>query len=176
MKLRSKLILILLLSAFLNGCGVYSFTGTTLPASIKTFSVQEFFNDTDGGPPNLGLTLTNEMRDYFQSNSSLTLVQDEGDLQFEGGIIDYRLTPVAPTAAGSGRDNVTSASLTRLTIVVQTAFTNTQDEEQSFNRNFQFYADFDNTSSTLNDVENQLIETIFDQIILEIFNASVAVW
>lgn len=159
-----------------SSCGIYSFTGTSLPSSIKTFSVQEFFNDTDGGPPNLGLTLTNEMRDYFQSNSSLTLVQDEGDLQFEGGIIDYRLTPVAPTAQGSGINNVTSASLTRLTIVVRTAFTNTVDENQSFNKNFQFYADFDNTTSTLNDVENQLIEIIFEQIILDIFNASVAVW
>jgi hypothetical protein len=174
MKSRSRFFLIF--PFILTSCGIYSFTGTTLPSSIKTFSVQEFFNDTDGGPPNLGLTLTNEMRDYFQSNSSLTLVQDEGDLQFEGGIIEYRLTPVAPTTTGTGINNITSSSLTRLTIVVRTAFTNTVDETQSFNRSFNFYADFDNTTQTLNDVENRLIETIFDQIILDIFNASVAVW
>ena len=176
MKLMNRLILALAILLLINSCGVYSFTGTTLPSSIKTFSIQEFFNDTDGGPPNLGLTLTNEMRDYFQSNSSLSLIQDDGDLQFEGGIIQYRLSPAAPTTSGSGRNNVTSASLTRLTIVVQVAFTNTVDEDQSFNRNFQFFADFDNTTTTLNDVENQLIETIFDQIILDVFNASVAVW
>ncbi|HEX9650340.1 MAG TPA: LptE family protein [Cyclobacteriaceae bacterium] len=174
MKLRSRFFLIF--PFILTGCGIYSFTGTTLPSSIRTFSVQEFFNDTDGGPPNLGLTLTNEMRDYFQSNSSLTLVQEEGDLQFEGGIIEYRLTPVAPTNTGTGINNITSSSVTRLTIVVRAAFTNTVDETQSFNRSFNFYADFNSVTETLNDAENRLIETIFEQIILDIFNASVAVW
>jgi len=159
-----------------SGCGVYSFTGTTLPPTIKTLSVGDFFNETDGSPANLGQTFTNSLRDYFQSNSSLIIVQDEGDIQLEGTITGYRLSPIAPTASRLGNSSVTTASMTRLTITVKTAYTNTVDEDQSFNRDFSFYADFDSNTESLASVENDLIQTIFEQIIQDIFNATVAVW
>jgi hypothetical protein len=44
------------------------------------------------------------------------------------------------------------------------------------NKSFSYYEDFDATSTTLTAVEDQLIETISDQIIIDIFNASVANW
>lgn len=121
-------------------------------------------------------TFTNELIDYYQSNTSLTLVEDDGDLQLEGAVTGYRLTPIAPTAAGMDQLGGSTSALTRLTITVQATYINTEDDQFNFeNRSFSFYSDFD-SNQNLTAIENQLLEEIFDQIILDIFNASVANW
>lgn len=165
----------LLLIIIIQGCGVYSFTGTTLSPDVETISIQTFFNDTDQGPPNMGQIFSDKLRDFYQQNTSLILVQEDGDLQLEGVITSYRLSPVAPTAAGNQQLNDQSR-FTRLTITVQASYVNTLNENDNFERSFSFFDDFDNSTQTLTQVEDQLLETIFDQIILDIFNASVAVW
>ncbi len=123
----------------------------------------------------MGQVFSDKIRDYFQQNTSLILVQEDGDLQFEGSVVGYNLQPVAPTAAVGGQVQDVS-SLTRLTLTVKTAYVNTKEENDDFERNFSFFSDFDNTTQTLNDIEDQLVEEIFDQIILDIFNATVANW
>ncbi len=165
-------ILIIPALALLSGCGVYSFTGVAITA--ETISIQTFYNDAEGGPPDLSQTFTNKMRDYYQQNTNLTLVNEDGELQLEGAVTGYRLTPVAPTA---GRNNESGLSaLTRLTITVKASYVNTKDDTFNFeNKSFSFYSDYD-SNQNLTTVENQLIEEIYDQIILDIFNASVANW
>lgn len=165
----------LLALMFLEGCGVYSFTGTTLSPDIKTISFQQFYNDTDGGPPNMAQSFTDELRNYFQKNTNLAVIMDQGDLQFEGGIVGYDVSPVAPSAARD-RNQADASELTRLRITVNAKYVNTIDDQWDFDRNFSFYSDFDNTQTTLTEVEDQLINTIFEQIIQDIFNASVANW
>lgn len=171
----SKLSLLVstLLLFLTTSCGVYSFTGTTI--SAETISIQTFYNDANNGPANLAVLFTDQLRDYYQQNTSLSQVQDEGELQIEGSITGYRLSPVAPSAATS-IDTNDQANLTRLTITVKVSFVNIEDEEQDFrNKSFSFYADFDSDQG-LTAVENQLIQEIYDQIILDIFNATVANW
>lgn len=162
---------LLLFSA--TSCGVYSFQGTTTQA--KNMSIDEFYNNTDLGPANIGQTFTNRLKDYFIQNSSLSVVQTNGELQFEGVITDYRITPIAPTSSGDPNKSSTASS-TRLTITVKVNFLNTLDETMSFkDKSFSFFKDFSNDQN-LADIEEQLIRQIFDQISLDIFNASVANW
>ncbi len=119
-------------------------------------------------------TFSDKMRDYFQQNTNLALVQENGELQFEGTVVGYRLSPVAPVS--SGDPNVGDvAALTRLTITVQVSYLNITDDEFDFDRNFSFYADYKNDLA-LTTVEDRLIEEIFNPIILDIFNSSVANW
>jgi hypothetical protein len=156
-----------------TSCGVYSFTGNT--STAKNISIEEFYNNTDLGPANLGQTFTNRIKDYFIQNTNLSIVQSNGELQLEGIITDYRITPIAPTSTGDESRN-TSASSTRLTIVVKATYVNTLDETMSFKeKSFSFFKDFSNDQN-LADIEEQLIRQIFDQISLDIFNASVANW
>lgn len=156
-----------------TSCGVYSFTGTTITA--ETLSIQTFYNDANNGPANLAVTFTDNLRDYYQQNTSLSQVTSDGELQIEGSISGYRLTPVAPSAAASSDVN-DQANLTRLTITIKVDYINMDDEEQNFaKKTFSFYADYDNDIG-LTAVENQLIQEIYDQIILDIFNATVANW
>lgn len=142
---------------------------------VKTISIQPFYNEISQGPANISQTFTNSLTDYYQQNTNLALVRDEGDLQVEGGITGYQLRPVAPQSSGNNAQN-DLAQLTRLTITVKVTFYNVSDDTYDFeNRNFSFYSDFDNNQN-LSTIEDQLIEEIFDQIVMDIFNASVANW
>ena len=169
-------ILIIAMTMTFSSCGVginYSMTGSTTTA--ETISVVEFYNNADLGPANMGQTLTNELKNYFVQNSSLRVIPEEGQLQLEGEITDFRLTPISPTSTGN-EDDLTSASSTRLTITVKATYINTLDEKMSFkDKSFSFYRDFPNEVN-LSDVEEQYTRQIFERIINDIFNASVANW
>lgn len=171
----SRLLIPVLASLFflLESCSVqYSFRGTSTPA--KTLVIEEFYNNTDLGPANIGQTFTNRLKDYFIQNTNISIVQSNGELTLEGIITDYRITPIAPVA--SGDDRINSASSTRLTITVKANYINTLDESMSFkDKSFSFFKDFSNDQN-LADIEESLIRQIFDQISLDIFNASVANW
>jgi hypothetical protein len=85
------------------------------------------------------------------------------------------LTPIAPVSTGDP-DAINNASSTRLTITVQVTYVNTLDDEMSFkDKTFSFYQDFDN-GRDFADIQEQLNKQIFDRIINDIFNASIANW
>lgn len=175
MTLKNKFVLlVLMVNSLLSGCGVYSFTGAALSPDIKSISIQAFYNESEGGPPNMGQLFTESMRDYFQQNTSLDLRNNDGDLQFEGAITGYRVTPIATVASGDlNTGDVAGAQ--RLTITVKCSYVNTKDEDANFDKSFSFYADF-GANDNFTAVEVQLIDEIFEQIVLDIFNASVATW
>ena len=158
----------------LSGCGVYSFTGASISPTVKTISIQTFFNNATLGPSNMSVLFTESIKDYYQQNTSLSLVDDNGDLQIDGYIADYTITPVSATASANN-DQADFASMSRITITVFASYINTQDDEFDFERKFSFFKDFDN-SQDISSEEQVLVEEIFDQIILDIFNASVANW
>jgi hypothetical protein len=173
-RLKSQVTLFLAL-LLTTSCGSvkYSMTGTSTTA--ETISITEFYNNTDLGQANMGQTLTNQLKNYFIQNSSIAIVQEEGELMLEGEITDYRITPIAPTATQNPNDP-NLASSTRLTITVKATYTNTLDETMSFrDRTFSFYKDFPNDQN-LTDVEEQYTRQIFERIVNDIFNASVANW
>lgn len=173
MKLMIRTVLAMaLMLATVSSCGVYSFTGTTITA--ETITISNFFNDASNGPANLGVLFTDRLRDYFQNNTSLSQVASGGELQMEGAIASYRLTPVAPSASSTDQSRDV-ANLTRLTISIKVDYVNLENEDFSFNKTFSQFADFD-ADLGLEAVESQLIDEIFELIILDIFNASVANW
>jgi len=154
-----------------GGCGVYSFSGAA--TSAKSIQVGEFYNNTDLAPANFGQTFTNELKDYFQRNSSLKVVADEGELVVEGIVSSYTLTQIAPV---TGPDQISTAAQSRLTIAVTIDYVDNLEPKNNFkNRSFSFYADFPNTSELTN-VREDLERRILDQILIDIFNATVANW
>jgi hypothetical protein len=158
----------------LESCGAYSFTGGTTNA--KTISLTEFYNNADLGPANMGQTFTNDLKTYLIQNSNLSVVAQDGELQMSGEIMDFRLSPIAPVSSGNPEERNTASS-TRLTITVRVTYVNTKDETMSFkDKNFSFYRDFDNETNNFADIEEQLTRQIFDQLMLDIYNASIANW
>ncbi|WP_462250003.1 LPS assembly lipoprotein LptE [Ekhidna sp.] len=168
-----SLILIILALCIPTSCGVYNFTGGTLSPEIKTISIQQFYNNAALGPSNMSAVFTETIKDYFQQNTSLELVDNNGDLQLDGFISNYTITPVAATAGSQNQADF--SALSRITITVSATYTNISDPTFDFDKSFSFFKDFDN-STNLASNEELFVEEIFDQIVLDIFNASVANW
>lgn len=158
---------------FLTDCGVYSFTGASISPTVKTISIQTFYNNAPLGPSNMSAVFTEKIKDYYQQNTSLAIVSENGDLQIDGYIDNYQITPVTANANSGGVD---LATLSRITITVFATYVNTQDDQFDFEKRFSFFKDFNQDDGDLSSNEQQYSEEIFDQIILDIFNASVANW
>ena len=148
---------------------------TGASTNAKTIQVEEFFNNTDLGPANIGQIFTNRLKDYYQQNSSLSVVRENGELLIEGMVSAYQISQIAPVSGGSS--NVSDvAALTRLTIAVKVNYVDTIEPKNNFkDRVFSFYADFPNTQD-FNTVRESLERKIFDQIFIDIFNATIANW
>lgn len=168
MKWVLKALFIVHCALFIQSCGVYSFSGTTLSPTIKTITVNNFTLQTAGGPANLPLDLTERVKEYYQRYTNLKVVPTGGDLVLEGAISGYDLVAVAPTATDQ-------AGLNRLQITVTTRFTNNKDDTKSFDQPFSFYQDFPQ-NQTLSQNESRLVPKILDQIILDMFNKTAADW
>ncbi|MCR5036176.1 MAG: hypothetical protein K6A73_02510 [Bacteroidales bacterium] len=161
--------LLILITAFiLTGCGIYSFTGASIPAEAKTVSVQHFPNNANLVNPMLSDIITNNLRDRFMNQTSLDEVPDNGDLAIEGEIIDYKTAPTAITG-----DQV--AALNRLTITVNVRFYNRFDESKNFEQKFTQYDDYP-SNEDLNVVQEALVTTICDKLCEDIFNKAVVNW
>ncbi len=155
-----------------TGCifmkGGYSLSGASVPEAAKTFSVAYFPNNAPMVSPTLSTTLVEQLKDKFSRQTKLQLVEENGDFEFEGEIVGYSST----TASVSSSDY---ALLNRLTIKVKVRFTNKIEPDNSFNREFSAFADYD-SSQLLTDIQSDLDAEIVKQIVTDIFMAAASNW
>ena len=153
---------------FLAGCGVYSFTGASIPPGAKTITVTYFVNNAQYVEPSLSQTLTDALRDRFLAQTDLDFVSEGGDLQIEGNIIEYSTRPVAIQGDET-------AALNRLTITVKVKYTNLLDPDKDYDIPFTRFEDY-SSSQELSAVKDQLISTISEALVDDIFNKAVVNW
>ena len=160
-------ILVLSLAFFGHSCGIYSFSGASIPAEAKTVSVDYFPNHAQLVNPMLSNNLTNALRDAMTNQTTLDMVESGGDLAFEGEITDYRTNPVAITGQ--------TAAMNRFTITVKVRFSNRIDDSKDFEQTFSRYEDYP-SNQDLNAVQESLTATIIDQLVEDIFNKALVNW
>lgn len=163
-----RLIIIPAMLLSLWSCGIYSFTGASIPPEARTISVAFFPNDAPLVQPTLSQRFTDELQTKFLRQTNLRLVDNGGDLHFEGSITGYSTTPTA--IAGDDR-----AALNRLTITVRVKFVNEYDEKNSFERTFSRFYDYPSDLS-LSQIENEAIDIINEALVEDIFNQAVVNW
>lgn len=151
-----------------QGCGVYSFTGASIPPGASTISIGYFINNASLVEPTLSQSITDALRDRFITQTPLALVTDNGDLQLEGVITDYSTRPVAI----QGNE---TAALNRLTIQVKVKYTNTLEPDKDFETTFTRYEDYP-SNQDINQVKDALIPTINEALVDDIFNKAVVNW
>lgn len=164
----------LLLLAFgltfgLLSCKIYSFSSSNLDSRYKTFSVQNILLNAPAGPANMSQTFTEKLKEYYQRNTSLKQVSNNGHLSIEGSIVEYKTEGVTSSAGGD------KAAMNRLTIVVEINFIDKIEENAGFDKEFSFYLDYPQ-GQTLNEAEPNLVPKILDQLVLNIFNDTAAKW
>lgn len=167
--LKTLIIFNILIITLLQGCKVsYSFSGVTIAPEIKTYSVQNFPNRAPLVQAQLSQKFTDALKDKIQAQTSLSLINGFGDVDFSGEIRNYETRPTAIT----GNE---TAALNRLTISVRVKFTNTHDPEQDFDTSFSRYEDYD-SNKDLSQVEDELIDLILEVLIEDIFNRAFVNW
>ena len=159
---------IVLASIFMTSCGIYSFTGASIPTEAKTVSVAYFTTTATNSPSSLNQTITDGLKDLFLSQTNLDLTELEGDLSFSGQITKYQLSPMAIQANETAGQN-------RLTIDIKVKYTNSFDDKQNFESTFSRYRDF-SSSQNLADVEIVLIEEITKELLEDVFNKAFVNW
>ncbi|MDE5725294.1 MAG: hypothetical protein K2L91_11130 [Duncaniella sp.] len=147
----------------------YKLNGAAIDYNVyKTISVSQFPIRAALVYPPLQQTFENELLDYITRNTRLRTVDSGGDLQMEGEITGYSLSPQAVTENAY-------ASRTRLTIQVRVKYTDNKQEGKDIDQTFSAYRDFD-SSEMLSDVQDQLCNEISKELVDLIFNATLGDW
>ena len=146
----------------------YGFKGISIPPEAKTISVAFFQNNAAMASPSESQKFTEKMRDMVSSQTNLALTKQNGDLQFEGAIVDYSVSPVAVQSTDQ-------AALNRLTVTINVKYTNSIDQSKSFNQNFQRFYDY-SSSKTLSTIESEALDEINRQIAEDVFQKAFNNW
>ncbi|MGO3707418.1 MAG: LptE family protein [Mesonia hippocampi] len=152
----------------MSGCGIYSFTGADI-GEAKTFQVNFFQNNATLVEPGIDRTFTTQLQDLIQNQTSLSLTNNNGDLIYEGEIIDYYIAPMTSTSSNTAAQN-------RLTVAINVRFYNNLDPEKDFEKRFSFYYDYDANDQLIGGTLDTAIEEIYNRITQDVFNESLSNW
>ncbi|MEZ4874204.1 MAG: LptE family protein [Flavobacteriaceae bacterium] len=170
MNLFHKIVLLLSCTLISQGCGVYSFTGADIDySSTKTFQVNNFANNAPIVEPVAARNFTLKLQDLLLNQTNLDLVNTNGDLLYEGEIVQYYIAPITATSQSTAAQN-------RLTIAVNVRFFNTKDSTKDFEERFSFYYDYGGSTQLVGSQLEDALNIIFERITQDIFNKSLANW
>lgn len=151
-------------------CSVkYSLTGASISPETKSFQVNFFQNNAPLIEPGLDRNFTNKLTDLLLNQTSLELVKLNGDLIYEGEIVEYRISPTTATANNTAAQN-------RLTIGVNVRFFDKNNSELDFEKRFSFYFDYPGNAQLIGSQLEIALDEIFERITQDIFNSSLANW
>ncbi|MDC0872142.1 LptE family protein [Flavobacteriaceae bacterium] len=170
---RIAILVVFILVFATQSCGIYSFTGASIPPGVTTFQVNFFENQAGNRPgstvePGLDNDFTNALQDLIMNQTNLNLVSQDGQLIYEGEITEYSVTPMSATSQNTAAQN-------RLKMTVDFRFFNIQKEEDDFNKKYSFFYDFP-AELQVYDVIDSAHKEIFDRITQDIFNDTLAKW
>ncbi|GAK96621.1 hypothetical protein JCM19294_2134 [Nonlabens tegetincola] len=152
-----------------TSCGIkYGFKQTSIPDNVNTFQV-DFFGNLDPIEPGIERTFTLNLQDLIQDQTRLSIVNSGGDYIYQGEITRYYIAPMTATANNTASQN-------RLTIEVNVRFTNTKDEEQSFEKKFSFFYDYPANVLLNGSALDEALDVIFTQITQDIVNETLTSW
>ena len=163
-----KIIIYFGLLLLINSCGIYSFSGTSLPKGTKTIFVNYIANNASLVQPSLSTVLTERLKTKFLNETNLLWVEHNADINFSGNITEYKIEPISIQGDETASQN-------RLTISVEISYLNTLDTSNNFTKVFRHYEDFKSTQN-LNEIEEDLNLIIIENIIDDIFNESLINW
>ncbi len=154
----------------LRGCtGGYSFTGASIPPGANTIVVTTFPNNAATVNPQLSQKLSDDLRNMFSGQTSLSvLTTGDGDMELGGEIVGYDTR----ASALSSSDEV---SMNRLTVTIKVHFVNNIDHDADFDQQFSRYRDYP-ASQDFSSVEAGLVSEIVSELCEDVFNKAVVNW
>ena len=139
------------LTVLATACSIsYKFNGASIDyTKVKTITIRDFTNQAPYVNPTLAPQFTEDLKDIYIRQTRLQLVPSNGE------------------------DAI--ASQTRLTITVRVRYSNRVNPDEDFEQSFSAYREFDSNLMP-QQVEGTLCEEIIEEIVDQIYNATVANW
>lgn len=155
---------------FVTACSIsYKFNGASIDyTKVKTILISDFTNQASYVNPTLAPDFTEALKDIYIRQTRLEQVKSNGDLALEGEVTGYEFTPMAVKEDAL-------ASQTRLTITVRVRYMNNTNPDEDFEQSFSAYREFD-SNLMVQQVEGSLCEEIIEEIVDQVYNATVANW
>ena len=163
-------LLVCLCLMIVTACSIsYKFNGASIDyTKVKTIMISDFTNQASYVNPTLAPEFTEELKDIYIRQTRLEQVTSNGDLALEGEVTGYDFTPMAVKEDAL-------ASQTRLTITVRVRYMNNTNPDEDFEQSFSAYREFD-SNLMVQQVESSLCAEIIEEIVDQVYNATVANW
>ncbi len=167
---RYAIILSLSLLGLLTACTIsYKFTGTSIDyTKTKTISLDKFPIRANYVWSPMEAMFYNSLSDEFAQKTKLKVLKRNGDLQLSGEIVEY-----SQTNKSIGADGYSAQVQLKMTVNVR--FVNTIKHDEDFEKRFSATAEYESTQQLVA-VQDQLVQEMIDDIVDQIFNATVANW
>ncbi|MBR6370061.1 MAG: LptE family protein [Bacteroidaceae bacterium] len=136
--------------------------------TIKTISIDNFQNRATYQWAPMAPMFNNSISDVYNRQTKLRQVKRDGDLALSGEITSYDQTNKSIAASGY-------SSMVQLKMTVKVKFVNTKEHKDDFERSFSASREYD-SSQQLTSVQEELVQQMIDDIVDQIFNATVANW
>jgi Lipopolysaccharide-assembly len=167
----SFILFILLPLSNFTGCGVYSFTGASVPGHIKTISIPIADDRSGAGEPNLRETFTQTLIQKFIDDNTIRVTdRANANSVLECKITGFSDAPSVISAGSSGE----SVSTRRITISVLVTYRDLVLKKNIFEKTFTNYGDY-NPLGSLADRTNA-ISTAIDKLTDDILLDTVSGW
>jgi hypothetical protein len=165
-----RFVAVICIGLLVNSCSIsYKFNGSSIDyTKTKTITISDFPNNATLVYPQLASKLNTALKDIFNRRTKLQQVKRNGDMQIEGEITDYRLTPLSIQANAL-------AAQTQLTMTVRFKYTNTKNPKDDLETSLSASQTFD-SSKMLTTVQEALADEMVKEITEKIYNQTVARW
>ena len=166
---RSLALIVLLV--LVNSCSIsYKFNGASINYDkVKTITIETFPIRSAYVYPALATVFNDDLQTIYMTQTRLQLVPRNGDLNISGEIVGYEVLNQAVKADGY-------ASEAQLKLTVNVRFVNNTNHAEDFERQFSTFRNYDSSKYQLPAVQDDLISEMVDEIVDQIFNATVANW
>lgn len=160
----------LLIAMLLDSCVVsYKLNGASIDYNlIKSITIEPFVNRASYQWGPMASMFNTTISDVYVKQTKLRQVKRDGDLYISGDITSYDQTNKSISSDGF-------SSMVQLKITVRVTFRNNKNRDEDFERTFSSSREYD-ASQQLSAVQEELVQQMIDDIVDQIFNATVANW
>ncbi len=148
----------------------YKFNGSSINyEKVKTISFENFPNRSAAfvwGP--MESMFNTKLQDKYMQQTRLRQIKQNGDLELAGEITNYEAYN-----KGVGSDGYSTMAELKMTVNVR--FVNNTNHAEDFEQQFSASRPY-NSSQQMSAVQEELVNQMIDEIVEQIFNATVANW
>ena len=117
----------LMVSILFFGCGIYTFSGSTIPGHLKTVNIPLFKNQSL--QPDIAETITSELTKKIQQNNLLKPVANNSDATINGIVIKY---DNQPDIYGSNENREVNVNSYAVQIQVEVEFLDNKKDKELY--------------------------------------------